>query len=140
MITAVKCRLKGSEKLNELKSISFRVFYSSSIHRLRLVISPAIRAGRVAKHRGFPLCTRKQKGLGDGSQNLGYSYITENKRVVYSWLALGEKSRGEKMKGTSIMLLKTNGEKMSEIGLSTMLMKIRNIEAAFHYSNEKKWT
>jgi hypothetical protein len=52
----------------------------------------------------------------------------------------GEKTRGEKMKETSIMLLKTNGEIMSEIGLSIMLMKTRNIEVAFHYIDKKKWT
>jgi hypothetical protein len=31
--------------------------------------------------------------------------------------------RGEKMQVSSIMLLKTNGEKMPEMGLSIMLMK-----------------
>jgi hypothetical protein len=29
---------------------------------------------------------------------------------------------------------------MSEIGLSIMLMKTRNIEVAFHYIDKKKWT
>jgi hypothetical protein len=34
-----------------------------------------------------------------------------------------QKTRGEKMKVSPIMLLKTNGEKMSEIGLAIMFMK-----------------
>jgi len=37
------------------------------------------------------------------------------------------KTRGEKMKGCSTMLLKTNGEKMSENSLSTMLMKTKDL-------------
>jgi hypothetical protein len=37
----------------------------------------------------------------------------------------GEKTRGEKMKVSSIMLLKTNGGKMSESGLSIMFMKMQ---------------
>ena len=53
-------------------------------------------------------------------------------------MARVEKRGGGEMKGTSIMLLKTNGGKMSEIGLSIMLMKTKNIEAAFHYIYEKK--
>jgi len=47
--------------------------------------------------------------------------------------------RGEKMKVTSIMLLKTHGEKMPEIGLSIMLMKIHEIKQSFHYVDEKTW-
>jgi len=42
------------------------------------------------------------------------------------------------MKESHIMLLKTNGENMSEIGLSIMLLKIKNIEAAFHYIYENR--
>jgi hypothetical protein len=52
----------------------------------------------------------------------------------------GRKTRGEKMKETSIMLLKTNGEKMTEIDLSIMLMKTRNIEVDFHYIDDNKYT
>ena len=36
---------------------------------------------------------------------------------------MSRKNAGEKMKVSSIMLLKTNGVKMSETGLSIMLMK-----------------
>jgi hypothetical protein len=42
------------------------------------------------------------------------------------------------MKAYSTMLLKTNGENMSEIRLSTMLMKIKNLDLAFHDVDEKK--
>jgi len=48
-----------------------------------------------------------------------------------------EKTRGENMKVTSIMLLKTHIEKMSETGLSIISMKIMHIEAALHYMYEK---
>ena len=42
------------------------------------------------------------------------------------------------MKVTSIMLLKTNVEKMSETGLSIICIKIRHLEAALHYIDENK--
>jgi len=42
-----------------------------------------------------------------------------------------EKTRGEKMKVSSIMLLKTNVEKMSETGLSIMLMKTNIVTVVF---------
>jgi hypothetical protein len=51
---------------------------------------------------------------------------------------LEEDTRGGEMNQTSIMLLKTNGENMSENRLSIMLMKTKNIEAGFHYVDEKK--
>jgi hypothetical protein len=48
------------------------------------------------------------------------------------------KTRGEKMQVTSIMLLKTNVEKMPENKLSIILMKIRWLFSPFHYVDEKK--
>jgi len=36
------------------------------------------------------------------------------------------------------MLLKNNGEKMSDFGLAIMLMKISQIEHSSHYIYEKK--
>jgi hypothetical protein len=39
----------------------------------------------------------------------------------------GERTRGEKIKVTSIMLLKTHGEKMTEIGFSIMLLKSKEL-------------
>jgi hypothetical protein len=68
-----------------------------------------------------------RKGLIAESQNLGQLYAVEIKRVVRDWIAGEAKTRGEKMKGTSIMLLKTNVENMSENRLSTMLMKIKDL-------------
>jgi len=42
------------------------------------------------------------------------------------------------MQVTSIMLLKTNVEKMPETRLSIMLMKISRLLPSFHYIDEKK--
>jgi hypothetical protein len=42
-----------------------------------------------------------------------------------------KKRGGGKMKVSSIMLLKTNGGKMSEIGLSIMLMKRKIVTDSF---------
>jgi len=42
------------------------------------------------------------------------------------------------MNVTSIMLLKTNVEKMPEIELSIILLKTNNIWAYLHYVDEKK--
>jgi hypothetical protein len=44
-------------------------------------------------------------------------------QLLHSRQPGGEKMRGEKMKVTSIMLLKKNASKMSETGLSIMLLK-----------------
>ena len=43
--------------------------------------------------------------------------------LAYSLCRLDKKRGGEKMKVSSIMLLKTNGEKMSVFWLSIMLLK-----------------
>ena len=42
------------------------------------------------------------------------------------------------MRVTSIMLLKTHGEKMSENGLSIIYMKIRHIDVDLRYIYENK--
>jgi hypothetical protein len=55
----------------------------------------------------------------------------EIKHLVKYWWLGGEKTRGEEMKVSSIMLLKTNGGKMSENSLSIMLMKRQVVTAAF---------
>ena len=44
------------------------------------------------------------------------------------------------MQVTSIMLLKTNGSKMPEIGLSIILLKINNVQSYLHYVAENKWS
>ena len=43
------------------------------------------------------------------------------------------------MKVTSNMLLKTNGEKMSDIGLSMMLLKTNTLKHSLHGVDEIKW-
>jgi hypothetical protein len=86
---------------------------------------------RSPDHLAFPLCTSKQKGLAIKNGNLARCYIVENTMVIGLLIAGSEKTRGEKMKVSSIMLLKTNGEKMSEIDLSIMLMKRKVVTVAF---------
>jgi hypothetical protein len=78
---------------------------------------------RCPDRRVFPLCISKQKRLAFKDENRRKSYLIEIRRVI-SFMAGGrEKNAGGKMKVSSIMLLKTNGGKMSEIDLSIMLMK-----------------
>jgi hypothetical protein len=55
----------------------------------------------------------------------------KQKQLAYGWWQSSEKTRGEKMKVSSIMLLKTNGGKMSESGLSIMLMKTKVVASGF---------
>ena len=51
-------------------------------------------------------------------------YVIESKVVRFISAQESEKTRGGKMKVSPIMLLKTNGEKMSEIRLAIILLKI----------------
>ena len=70
-------------------------------------------------------------------EDRGEMYIHEIKRVIHETREQPQKTRGEKMKVSPIMLLKTHIEKMSETGHAIMCMKIRHIEAARHYIYEK---
>ncbi len=54
---------------------------------------------------------------------LAKMYVVETKMVSLFLGQTSEKMRGEKMKDSPIMLLKTHVEKMSEIGLAIMLLK-----------------
>jgi hypothetical protein len=65
-------------------------------------------------------------------------HVIEIKQVSQFSTAKQRKNGGEKMKGCSTMLLKTNGENMSESRLSTMLMKTNDLQSAFHDVDEKK--
>ena len=61
------------------------------------------------------------------------------------WLASSiggspEKTRGENMKVSPIMLLKTNVGKMSEYGHAIIYMKRKHLEDARHYMYENKVT
>jgi hypothetical protein len=66
---------------------------------------------------------QNQKELSLVSQKGVGVYVIEIKCVSKLTGAGNQKTRGEKMKVSSIMLLKTHVEKMSESGLSTMLLK-----------------
>jgi hypothetical protein len=55
------------------------------------------------------------------------NYFIENKTVNLVRVKRQRKNAGEKMKVTSIMLLKTNVVKMSETCLSIILLKINNV-------------
>ena len=79
------------------------------------------------KYRGSPLCTRNKKVLEMNRKNKIENYIVENKIVNLIRMKKWRKNAGEKMKVTSIMLLKTNVEKMSETWLSIILLKINNV-------------
>ena len=65
-------------------------------------------------------------------------YIHEIKRVIHETREQPQKTRGEKMKVSPIMLLKTHVEKMSEIGHAIICMKTMNIEDERHYIDENK--
>jgi len=65
-------------------------------------------------------------------------YGVENKIVIQPVAAGSGITRGEKMKVSSIMLLKTNVSKMPEIALSIMLLKTHKIWYLFHYVDENK--
>jgi hypothetical protein len=65
-------------------------------------------------------------------QNSPEMYPIETERFSLSARTDGEKTRGEKMKAYSTILLKTNVEKMSELPLSTMLMKTQELGRPFH--------
>ena len=50
--------------------------------------------------------------------------------------AAAKETRGENMKVSPIMLLKTHVEKMSETGHAIMCMKTQDIEVARHYIHD----
>jgi hypothetical protein len=68
-------------------------------------------------------------------------YIIHTKRVIDSWGEWGGKNAGnKKMKEAAVMLLKTNGLKMSETILSTILMKRSKIQSPLHYVDDNEET
>ena len=72
-------------------------------------------------------------------ENLAKIYIVEIKIVSRSLVArVMEKRGGGNMKVTSIMLVKTNGEKMSIFCLSTILMKTNELNHYLHDVIENK--
>lgn len=64
-------------------------------------------------------------------------YVNEIKCVRRITLAKHSKNAGGKMQGCPTMLMKTNGENMSENGLATMLMKTNDLWGACHDVDDK---
>jgi len=85
-----------------------------------------------------PLCISKQKELAVYGKYLEELYLIENKNVIPFATNILKKTRGENMKVSPIMLLKTHVEKMSETGHAIICMKTSNIKVARHYIYEKK--
>ena len=81
---------------------------------------------------------QKVKGLAVESQNLSKLYLIQIKRVSLNYGSRGEKTRGEKMKDSFAMLLKTNGEKMSVYRPLAMLMKKNELKSLSRDVDEKK--
>jgi hypothetical protein len=77
------------------------------------------------KSLGFPLCTRKQKRLITGSQNLAKLYAIEFKRVNSSVVNGWQKNAGGKKEGNVHYVIENKCRKY-----------VRN--QAFHYVNENK--
>jgi hypothetical protein len=86
----------------------------------------------------MPLYASNQKELAIYGENFPKLYVFENKSVTPFPARSSKKTRGENMKVSPIMLLKTHVEKMSETGHAIICMKTRNIKVARHYIYEKK--
>ena len=84
-----------------------------------------------------PLYISKQRELAIFDEDLEKLYVIEITPVIAFPARSRKKTRGENMKVSPIMLLKTHVEKMSETGLSIICMKTMHIEATLHYMYEK---
>jgi hypothetical protein len=62
-----------------------------------------------------------------------------NKGFVEKGPMRGRKKGDSYLKASAIMLLKTNIEKMSVLGLAIISMKTNGLSCACHYVNENKW-
>jgi hypothetical protein len=67
-------------------------------------------------------------------------YVAEGKWFIAPWWVRRGKTGGRKMQDSFAMLLKTNVEKMSAFGLSTMSMKLKGLFCFSRDMHEKKWT
>jgi hypothetical protein len=75
---------------------------------------------------------QKKMGLAKNVENQAKIYAIENKIVILSLAArVAGKKRGRKKPVNCIKLLKTNGEKMSEIKLAIMLLKNKQVMPVF---------
>jgi len=68
-------------------------------------------------------CVRKIKKLAVRRQNLAKPYVIVNNGVNPFMVKRQRKTRGEKMKDSLAMLLKTNGGKLSVFASLAMLLK-----------------
>ena len=84
-----------------------------------------------------PLYISKQRELAIFDEDLEKLYVIEITPVIAFPARSRKKTRGENMKVSPIMLLKTHVEKMSETSRAIISMKTRQIEAARHYIYEK---
>ena len=85
-----------------------------------------------------PLYISKQRELAIFDEDLEKLYVIEITPVIAFPARSRKKTRGENMKVSPIMLLKTHVEKMSETGHATIYMITKHLEASRHYMHEKK--
>jgi len=85
-----------------------------------------------------PLYASNQKELAIYGENPEKLYVIEIKPVKSFQARSSKKTRGENMKVSPIMLLKTHVEKMSETGHAIICMKTKHLKAQRHYIYEKK--
>jgi hypothetical protein len=65
-------------------------------------------------------------------------YVADAKGVIEK-LRTGRRKKGDqKLKASAIMLLKTNIEKMSVLGLAIISLKIKDLSYSSHYVYENK--
>ena len=80
---------------------------------------------------------KKQNDLAMSNENIPKFYVIENKIVSNSERPDDEPARGEKMKDSLAMLLKTRGDKISENRSLAMLMIIKAIRQVSRDIDEK---
>ena len=85
-----------------------------------------------------PLYLRKQRELAISDDDRAKFYLFDIKQVMQYKFAAHKKTRGENMKVSPTMLLKTHIEKMSETGHAIICMKTRNLDVARHYIHDNK--
>ena len=73
------------------------------------------------------------------SANLAKFHLIESKIVIHLLRCGLQKTRGENMKVSLAMLLKTNVEKMAENRSLTMLMKSKELKSLSGDVYENKW-
>ena len=90
------------------------------------------------KTRATPLYVRKQRELAIYDEDLENFYLSETKSVTPFPVRNCKKTRGEDMKVSPIMLLKTHVEKMSETGHAIICLKTKHLKISRHYIDDNK--